>query len=51
MLRDAIREGHTVPERVMLTAKPRKAANDRAAIPTDQALALLAAIGLWLLAG
>jgi integrase len=41
MLKDAIVEGHRVPERVLLTPKPSKAANDRTSIPVDQALAIL----------
>ncbi len=41
MLRDAIEEEHHVPASVMKARKPRKAANDRAAIPVDQALAIL----------
>lgn len=45
MLRDAIREGHQVPERVMVAKKPTKAVNDRAAIPVDQGVRLLLEIG------
>lgn len=45
MLKDAVREGHHVPPRLFLAEKPRKAVNDRQAIPLDQALQLLAAIG------
>lgn len=43
MLRDARSEGHTVPERVLDVEGPGASENDRDAIPTDDALALLAA--------
>ena len=42
MLRDAIVEGHNVPPRILEVESPRKAANDRTAIPVDQALRILA---------
>lgn len=45
MLKDAVREGYSVPERVRLTKRPAKAANDRTAIPVDQAHRLLGEIG------
>lgn len=41
MLKDARIEGHSVPERIMDVPKPGKAANDRNAIPVDQALRIL----------
>jgi integrase len=43
MLRDARSEGHVVPERVLDVEGPGAAENDRDAIPTDDALAILAA--------
>lgn len=43
MLRAAIVEGHAVPQRVLMTKAPAKAASTRGAIPTEQAKALLAA--------
>lgn len=42
MLRDAVVEGHTVPQQVFAAPRPAKATNDRAAIPQDQALRILA---------
>ena len=45
LLRDAIVEGHSVPQRVMEAPKPGKAANDRAALPTNQLLAILNVVG------
>jgi integrase len=42
MLKDAQVEGHDVPERIMKAPKPAKAANDRSAIPVEQALRILA---------
>ena len=41
ILKDAITEGHDVPQRIMTAPKPGKASNDRGAIPLDQALAIL----------
>lgn len=41
MLKAAILEGHTVPQRVLLVEVPPVAKNDRDAIPLDQALAIL----------
>ncbi|WP_152185095.1 tyrosine-type recombinase/integrase [Segeticoccus rhizosphaerae] len=41
LLRAAIAEGHTIPQRVMLTKPPGKATSDRDAIPLSDALALL----------
>lgn len=41
MLRDAILEGHQVPQRVLLVPAPSKAAHDRDAISVLHALALL----------
>lgn len=41
MLRDAIVEGHNVPPRILEVDAPRKAANDRTAIPVDHALRIL----------
>lgn len=41
MLKDAVIEGHDVPQRVREAPKPTKAANDRAAIPLDHALKIL----------
>lgn len=41
MLTDAVVEGHDVPERVRLAPKPAKAANDRGALPLDDALKVL----------
>ncbi len=45
MLRDAIREGHSVPDRILKIKKPKKAKSNRAAIPVDQAWSLIAALG------
>lgn len=42
MLRDAIVEGHAVPERVLHVDAPAAAESDRAALDSDQALAVLA---------
>lgn len=42
MLRDAIVEGHDVPQRLLLVEAPSKGTSDRDAIPTDQAVAMLA---------
>ena len=42
MLRDAVIEGHSVPPRVLEVEAPRKAANDRTAIPLEQALRIVA---------
>ena len=41
MLRDAVIEGHAVPPRVLEVEGPRKAANDRTAIPLEQGLRIL----------
>jgi integrase len=41
MLRDAVIEGHQVPPRVLMLAKPAAAASDRDAIATPDALVLL----------
>lgn len=41
MLRDAILEGHQVPQRVLLTPAPTKGAHDRDALSTIDALAML----------
>lgn len=41
MLRDALVEGHAVPARILEVQGPKKAANDRTAIPVDQALRIL----------
>lgn len=41
MLKAAIVEGHQVPERILHVEKPRKAANDRTALPLEDALAIL----------
>lgn len=42
MLRDAMLEGHTVPQRVLLVDGPGMGENDRDAIPLPDALAILA---------
>lgn len=42
MLRAAIVEGHAVPQRVLMTKAPAKAASTRGAIPIEQAKAILA---------
>lgn len=42
LLRDAIRDGHHVPARVLATEAPRVAVHDRDAMTVDQALAVLA---------
>ena len=42
MLKAARIEGHDVPQRIFDVPRPGKAANDRGAIPGDQALAILA---------
>ncbi|GAB3075489.1 site-specific integrase [Intrasporangium mesophilum] len=44
MLKAAILEGHNVPQRVLLTPPPRRATNDRQAIPLADALQLLAIV-------
>lgn len=41
MLRAAVAEGHTVPQRIFLVPAPPVAVNDRDAIPLDQALRIL----------
>lgn len=41
MLRDALTEGMTVPDRIMHAPKPGRAVDDRLAIPLDDALAIL----------
>lgn len=43
MLKDAILEGHAVPQRVLLVPAPARAVNDRDALPLDDAVALLGA--------
>jgi len=43
MLRDAIREGHAVPDRALMVVGPEASENDRDAIPLDDAAALLLA--------
>lgn len=41
MLRDAVVEGHAVPQRVLLAPAPKAAPSDRLDIPLDQILAIL----------
>lgn len=41
MLKDAVAEGHPVPARALTVTKPRRAVNDRTAMPLDDALAVL----------
>lgn len=43
MLRDARREGHTVPQAVLEVERPKPAANTRRAIPADDAIRILRA--------
>jgi integrase len=45
MLKDAIRDGHTVPAAVLATEKPRKAINDRGDVDLDAALRLIEEAG------
>jgi integrase len=45
MLRDALVDGHQIQPRIFKVDLPKNAANDRDAIPLDQALAVLAAAG------
>src|SRR5690625_1845295 len=44
-LKAAVREGHPVPERVMLVDKPAAAASDREALTPSQAVSVLGAAG------
>lgn len=43
MLKDAVREGHYVPDQVFHARKPKVTESDREAIPLDQSIALLRA--------
>ncbi len=43
MLKTAVLEGHSIPQRVLMVEAPVKAVNDRDAIPLDDAVAILQA--------
>lgn len=47
MLKDAIAEGHGVPQRVLVVGAPAKAVHDRAAVPVPDAVRLLVETADW----
>lgn len=47
MLKDAIAEGHAVPQRVLVVGAPARAVHDRAAVPVPEAIRLLLQVADW----